>query len=151
MEDHGGNNQGVIIMMKAAGNIVDFSQSIDIKHSDNSGQAVKHISTDSPDLSPKRSGGIEKTAEQVQDYLKNLVEDKDTLEEVLKFINSDLENKNTKIEFSYNDTISQMMVQVKDKISGEVIRSLPPEHLVKLMEKFREDGSLEGVILSKQA
>jgi uncharacterized FlaG/YvyC family protein len=44
-----------------------------------------------------------------------------------------------------------MMVQVKDKVSGEVIRSLPPEHLVKLMEKFREDGSLEGVILSKQA
>jgi len=138
-------------MMKAAGNIVDFNHSVDIKHSDTSVQSVKHVNTESPDLSPKKSGNIEKTAEQVQDYLKNLVEDKDTLEEVLKFINSDLENKNTKVEFSYNDRISQMMVQVKDKVTGEVIRSLPPEHLVKLMEKFREDGSLEGVILSKQA
>lgn len=138
--------------MKAAGNIVDFNPSIDIKHSDNSANGVRHVNQSEPsDLSLKKTGNIEKTAEEVQDYLKNLVEDKDTLEEVLKFINSDLENKNTKIEFSYNDAISQMMVQVKDKITGEVIRSLPPEHLVKLMEKFREDGTLEGVILSKHA
>jgi flagellar protein FlaG len=136
-------------MVKAAGNIVDFTTNIDIKQSESSG-GIKHAAN-SPDLSPRKPGHIEKTAEQVQGYLKNLVEDKDTLEEVLKFINSDLENQNTKVEFSYNDKISQMMVQVKDKVSGEVIRSLPPEHLVKLMEKFREDGSLEGVILSKQA
>jgi flagellar protein FlaG len=139
-------------MMKAAGNIVDFNPTIEIKHSETSPNGVRHVTDAEPsELSAKKSGNIEKTAEQVQDYLKTLVEDKDSLEEVLKFINSDLENKNTKVEFSYNDKISQMMVQVKDKFTGEVIRSLPPEHLVKLMEKFREDGTLEGVILSKHA
>ncbi|PID78225.1 MAG: hypothetical protein CSA18_02585 [Deltaproteobacteria bacterium] len=101
-------------------------------------------------ISVKKQGNIEKTANEVQDYLKSLVEDKETLEEVLKFINSDIKSNNTEIEFSYNDNINQMMVQVKDKITGEVIRGLPPEYLVKLMEKFRENGSFEGVFLSRQ-
>jgi|GEM_PF-5468411 flagellar protein FlaG len=136
--------------LKAAGNIVDFTANTDVKSADSSGTHVKKPDFSHDVSSGKKTENIEKTAEEVQDYLKNLAEDKDTLEEVLNFINSDLNRNNTKVEFSFNDKISQMMVQVKDKKSGEVIRSLPPEHLVKLMEKFREDGSLEGVILSKQ-
>jgi len=93
--------------------------------------------------------GISNVVDNVQEYLKNLVEDKDTLEEVFKFINSDIDSKNTKVEFSYNDKINQMMVQVKNEQTGEVIRSLPPEYLVKLMEKFREDGTFEGILLSR--
>lgn len=138
--------------LKAAG-IADYSVKMEaIRQTDTSaGAEIKQLETAS-DISKmvKRSGDIEKTAAEVQDYLKNLVEDKDTLKEVLEYINSDLESNNTRVEFSFNDKICQMMVQVKDKKTGEVIRSLPPEHLVKLMEKFREYGTLEGVLLSKQ-
>lgn len=136
--------------LKEAGNIIDFTANTDVKSADSSEVRVKKPDFSSDLSVDKKPENIEKTAEEVQDYLKNLAEDKGTLEEVLNFINSDLNRNNTKVEFSFNDKISQMMVQVKDKLSGEVIRSLPPEHLVKLMEKFREDGSLEGVILSKQ-
>ncbi|MGM0419154.1 MAG: flagellar protein FlaG [Thermodesulfobacteriota bacterium] len=136
--------------LKEAGNIIDFTANTDVKSADSSEVRVKKPDFSSDLSVDKKPENIEKTAEEVQDYLKNLAEDKGTLEEVLNFINSDLNTNNTKVEFSFNDKISQMMVQVKDKLSGEVIRSLPPEHLVKLMEKFREDGSLEGVILSKQ-
>lgn len=141
--------------LKAAGNITDISAKIErVNHgNESSGAEVKEVSQAVNKVGGdgvKAVGDIEKTAAEVQGYLKNLSEDKETLEEVIKFINSDLETNNTKVEFSFNDKINQMMVQVTDKNTGEVIRSLPPEHLVKLMEKFREDGSLDGVFLSEQ-
>ena len=137
--------------VKAVGNIADFSAKIDkIKPVENTGGELRQINNSQRSFSVKKVEDIEKTTVEVQEYLKNLAEDKDTLEEVLKYINSDLQAMNTKVEFSYNDKINQMMVQVTDKNTGEVIRSLPPEHLVKLMEKFREDGTLDGVFLSKQ-
>lgn len=137
--------------LKAAGNIADISAKFDRVSSvkESPGVEIKQVS-EVGNGTVKRVGDIEKTAAEVQGYLKNLSEDKETLEEVLKFINSDLESNNTKIEFSFNDKIKQMMVQVTDKKTGEVIRSLPPEHLVKLMEKFREDGKLDGVFFSEQ-
>lgn len=136
--------------MKITEKPIEVSKVADIKNFQSSNPSVKNMETARSELLVKKTEHIEKTAQDVQDYFKNLVEDKETLEEVLKFINSDLVHQNTLIEFSFNETINQMMVQVKDRVTGEVIRGLPPEHLVKLMEKFRVNGSLEGVILSKE-
>lgn len=137
--------------LKATGNVTDIFTKVErTTNVENSDLEIRRTAETANDNSVKKVDNIEKTAIDVHEYLKNLSGDKKVLEEVLKFINSDLESNNTKVEFSFNEKINQMMVQVTDKNTGEVIRSLPPEHLVKLMERFRTNGTLEGIILSDQ-
>ena len=44
----------------------------------------------------------------------------------------------THIEFSYNENVNRVSITVYDDITGEVIREIPPEESLKMLEKMWE-------------
>ena len=44
----------------------------------------------------------------------------------------------THIEFSYNENVNRVSITVYDDVTGEVIREIPPEESLKMLEKMWE-------------
>ncbi|RMF90862.1 MAG: flagellar protein FlaG [Nitrospinota bacterium] len=63
---------------------------------------------------------------------------KDTVEAV-DFANTVAEFFDKKISFSYDERIDQVIVKVVEEDTEEVIRQIPPEEIVELVAKLRED------------
>jgi hypothetical protein len=53
---------------------------------------------------------------------------------------------NTNLSFDYDERINQVVVKVMDDKTGQVIRQIPPEHMVQLVASFKND--LRGLILN---
>jgi hypothetical protein len=54
----------------------------------------------------------------------------------------------TNLSFDYDERINQVVVKVMDDKTGQVIRQIPPEHMVQLVAGFKND--LRGLILNHQ-
>jgi flagellar protein FlaG len=52
----------------------------------------------------------------------------------------------TNLSFDYDERTNQVVVKVMDDKTGQVIRQIPPEHMVQLMASFKND--LRGLILN---
>ncbi len=61
-----------------------------------------------------------------------------SFEQVLEEANQEFENLNYAIRFQIDDQSSEVVVKVVDKDSGEVIKQIPPEELVRMRERFDE-------------
>lgn len=68
--------------------------------------------------------------------------------DLVKEVNQHVENFSTKIEFSYNPDKKQSVIIVVDKESGDVIRQIPAEEMVGLVEKMEE---ISGIIFNRRA
>ncbi len=60
-------------------------------------------------------------------------------------VQSYLENINIQLSFKVHEETGETIVQVTNKETGEVIRQIPPEDLLKLREKLEE---LRGVLFN---
>lgn len=58
-----------------------------------------------------------------------------------------LQNMRTHCEFSYHENINRISIKVVDEGTGEVIREIPPEDSLKLVEKMWE---LAGILVDKK-
>jgi flagellar protein FlaG len=59
-----------------------------------------------------------------------------------------LDNLNIQLSFDVHEKTGEMVVQVLDRESGELIRQLPPENLLDLKDKLNE---LRGVLFHQRA
>lgn len=72
---------------------------------------------------------------------------KETLQAV-NFANAVAELFDKKIEFSYDERIQQVVVKIMEGNSEEVIRQIPPEEIIELVAKLRED--FRGLIFDQK-
>lgn len=86
------------------------------------------------------------------DKLSNLSDsEKDKLEQQLlslvKELNKEMESVNTDLMFDYEDSISSLVLTIKQKESGEIIRKIPTDEAMELMKKMRD---IISIILDTQ-
>ncbi|WP_456432691.1 flagellar protein FlaG [Thermosulfuriphilus sp.] len=74
--------------------------------------------------------------------------DKTQLERLAESIEEYLRHLDFKIEFSVHQETDQIVVKVVDPKTGQVIRQIPPEELLKIQEKLHE---LTGLLFEKKA
>jgi flagellar protein FlaG len=67
--------------------------------------------------------------------------------QVVKKMNEDLAKLEQSLEFSYNDDIKQMMITVKNRDDGEVIRTIPTEEAIEISKKMKD---IVGSIFDKK-
>ncbi|MBT0878494.1 MULTISPECIES: flagellar protein FlaG [unclassified Campylobacter] len=73
---------------------------------------------------------------------------KEKLDESIKKLNENMEELQTDVRFGYNDKINQMYVDVIATKSGQIIRKIPNEEVIKLSESMKE---AIGIIFDKKS
>jgi len=63
---------------------------------------------------------------------------KEKLQDLTKQLNKEMAPLNPDIKFSYNDKVNELVVNVVDKNTDKVIRKIPSDEALKIMEKMRE-------------
>lgn len=74
--------------------------------------------------------------------------DKDVFEAIMEELKQELKMEERQVDFSFNPDIRQMVVTVTDRNSGEVIRKIPEEYVLKMFEKFQISGRIEGLLIN---
>jgi flagellar protein FlaG len=69
------------------------------------------------------------------------------VEEVTEGVNSFLQSSGSHIRFAVHDKAKELMVQVIDDRTEEVIRTIPPKELLDLAAKI---GELVGALLDRR-
>ncbi len=69
-------------------------------------------------------------------------------EEFVKIANDRISKFTTKITFAYDATSNRKVIFVTEKDTGRVIRQIPPEQMVNLMDKMEE---IAGIIYNGRA
>ena len=115
-------------------------------------QPMANVATSSHAQSSTQTREVERTQIQ-QDTTRNLTEqNNETLNEKIKEatekLNRQMEDLGTSIRFGYNDKIEAMFVNVLEMKTGEVIRKIPTEQVMKLSEYFRE---AVGMLFDKES
>jgi len=127
-------------------------------------ESVDNIVTMDPFRTRKAHGGSETTAPALTNQDKEVEHSQKTLqkqtrptdeikkeaEEIKKGIeelNGQLATMNRSIQFSVDQGTHDIVVRVVDKQSGEVIKELPPESILRLRERMEE---LSGLMVEEQ-
>jgi len=63
---------------------------------------------------------------------------KDKLQELTTQLNKEMAPLNPDIKFSFNDKIDELIVNVVDKNTDKIIRKIPSDEALKIMEKMRD-------------
>ena len=63
---------------------------------------------------------------------------KQELQELTQKLNKEMSPLNPDIKFSFNDKVDELVVNVVDKNTNKVIRKIPSDEALKIMEKMRE-------------
>jgi len=112
---------------------VDSTQHYNIQHaSNNSTKTVQH--TGQATSSKVQNKQDDK---QIQQHLSNTI----------KKLNDQMESLNINIEFGFNGKIDELFVDVTEKSSGKLIRTIPTQDAMKLAEKMKE---VIGMIFDKK-
>lgn len=75
----------------------------------------------------------------------------DEVNQVVESINSYLQSTKRALEFSVDDTSGRTVITVMDGDREQVIRQIPPEAVLALVERFQNDRELGGTGLVDQA
>ena len=70
------------------------------------------------------------------------------LAQTVDFANTVAERFNTRLSFNFDERTGQVVVRVKEGSTEEVIRQIPPEHMIELAATFKHQ--LRGLILNHQ-
>lgn len=70
------------------------------------------------------------------------------LSETVEFANTMAALFNTKLSFNFDERIGQVVIKVREGDTDEVIRQIPPEHMVELAANFK--NQLRGLIVNRQ-
>lgn len=57
---------------------------------------------------------------------------------IVKTINNNIQSLNQNVNFSYDESIKSLVVNVVDSKTGKVIRQIPPKDIVNLQKKMSE-------------
>lgn len=71
------------------------------------------------------------TPEQKADLEKQLLE-------LTQYLNKEMQFINTSLMFDYEDSISSLVLTIKQRDSGEIIRKIPTDEAMELMKKMRD-------------
>ena len=74
----------------------------------------------------------------------NSVPSDEQLQEALDSINAKFESMDHSIRFSINKDLKDVVIEIVDRDTGDIIRQIPPEGLIKLRTHLNE---MAGVIL----
>ena len=77
--------------------------------------------------------------------------DDDELEAFVEQVNEFLHTTQRALEFSFDQTSSRTIIIVKDLENDEVIRQIPPETFLQLVEHFRDQGDIDRTGLEERA
>ncbi|MDE6885675.1 MAG: flagellar protein FlaG [Helicobacteraceae bacterium] len=58
--------------------------------------------------------------------------------DLAKALNKEMQSINTNIMFDYEDSISSLILTIKQRDSGKIIRQIPTDEAVELMKKMRD-------------
>jgi len=86
-------------------------------------------------------GEIKDTSDDVQED--QLGDPREVVEQIQTF----LRNLNIQLHFEIDKETGEFVVQVRNSETGEIIRQIPPEELLKLMGKLEE---LRGILFNKK-
>ncbi len=89
---------------------------------------------------------IEQSTNHMQEQ-KSKEEIKKELQHLMEELNKAMNPLNKDLKFRFNDKVNELVVEVVDTNSNEVIREFPPKEALELMEKVRE---LVGMLFDKK-
>ncbi|NPA54851.1 MAG: flagellar biosynthesis protein FlaG [Epsilonproteobacteria bacterium] len=72
---------------------------------------------------------------------------REELQKTVEELNKEMSPLNTDIKFKFDDKVDELVVNVIDKNTDKVIRKIPSDEALKLMEKMRE---LVGALFDKK-
>jgi len=78
----------------------------------------------------------DKQDEEIQKHQKEMT--KEELQKLTTQLNKEMEPLNPDIKFQYNDNINELVVNVIDKNTDKVIRKIPSDEALKIMEQMRK-------------
>ncbi|WP_087700591.1 flagellar protein FlaG [Campylobacter lari] len=102
---------------------------------------VAHFNTKSVEKAPqenKQQVNLNDQDENLNEKLKNATEK----------LNSQMEILGTNVRFAFNDKINEMYINVTEKDTGKLIRKIPSEEVMKLIEHFK---GVIGTIFDKES
>jgi len=98
---------------------------------------IKHASNNSTGQATSSKVQNKQDDKQIQQHLSNTI----------KKLNDQMESLNINIEFGFNGKIDELFVDVTEKSSGKLIRTIPTQDAMKLAEKMKE---VIGMIFDKK-
>ncbi len=99
---------------------------------------------------PKQIQKIQQNPPSTISRVKNKQDKKEVqqhLSNTLKKLNNQMDSLNINIKFGFNDKIDTLYVDVTEKSTGKLIRTIPSEETMKLAEKMKE---IIGMIFDKK-
>jgi len=99
--------------------------------------SLAELGSASGKLLPRAASGVSDTATSEQ-----VTPDAEAVVQAMDDIKNSVQSIRRNLEFSLDDESGLTVVTVKDSESGEVIRQIPSEVLVKLAASFKEASSL---------
>jgi len=78
----------------------------------------------------------DKEEEEIKKHHEEITKDK--LQDLTQQLNKEMAPLNPDIKFQYNDKVNELVVNVVDKNTDKVIRKIPSDEALKIMEKMRE-------------
>ncbi|AKJ53558.1 flagellar protein FlaG [Campylobacter lari] len=95
---------------------------------------------------------VEKAPQENKQQQVNLNDQDENLNEKLKNVteklNNQMETLGTNVRFAFNDKINEMYINVTEKDTGKLIRKIPSEEAMKLIEHFK---GVIGTIFDKES
>ncbi|MDC1160617.1 flagellar protein FlaG [Luminiphilus sp.] len=104
---------------------------------------------DMPELSVPRVSVSEVAADAAEGKLKSLstlASVTESIHDAVEVLNETLSRKNTSAQIRRDEELNRYLVTIKDKDSGEVVREVPPEALLKFARNLQE---LKGILFDE--
>jgi len=93
--------------------------------------------------STNRDNGVEQPRKVLQKETRSAEE----IHKDLEMINEQLKSSNSSLQFIVNDKSNDVIVRIIDRDSGEVIRQIPPESIVRLRDSMKD---MSGLFVEKK-
>ncbi len=85
-------------------------------------------------------------AEEKVKSLSTLASVTETIDDAVEVLNEALSRKNTSAQIRRDEELNRFLVTIKDKDSGEIVREVPPEALLKFARNLEE---LKGILFDE--
>ena len=85
-------------------------------------------------------------AEEKVKSLSTLVSVTESIEDAVEVLNEALSRKHTSAQIRRDEQLNRFLVTIKDKESGEIVREVPPEALLKFARNLEE---LKGILFDE--
>jgi len=112
-----------------------------------SGSGQQRVAVPTPSQPLASIGSIASSAtEDKQELVKQLKGSTAVVREAIEALNRALENSTTRAHISHDDELNRYIVKIQDDKSGEIIREIPNEALLRFARNLRE---MKGLLFDK--